>query len=172
MLNRSEARRIGPPCVAHLLGALLAALSFLVLFVASAGFAAAQNATSPFANAPTFGSTGGLSIPEQSSPFAGIQSANAKAHMGPDGKPCLSVSGNSVPETLNPHIFKHMVIADNRCSIAIKVQVCYYESSDCTPLSAPPYGRGEAVLGIMPAMSQFRFEYREQFDSMTGFGFR
>jgi hypothetical protein len=31
------------------------------------------------------------------------------------------------------------------------------------PLTIPAYSRREIVLGIMPAMKEFRYEYREQF---------
>jgi len=42
--------------------------------------------------------------------------------------------------------------------------VCYYQSQQCVPLDVPAYGRKEVVLGIMPAMNQFQFEYRESFN--------
>jgi hypothetical protein len=94
-------------------------------------------------------------------------------HLGPTGKPCLTVTGEAVPEIYDATIFSHTVNAKNDCSVAVKAQVCYYQSQKCTPLTVPPYGRGQVVLGIMPAQNQFRFEYREQFDgTMPPMGFR
>ena len=61
-----------------------------------------------------------------------------------------------------------MILANNDCSQVIKLKVCYYQSQRCVPFAVPPYGRKEVVLGIMPAMKEFQFEYREQFD--LGFG--
>jgi len=102
-------------------------------------------------------------------PFAGT---GARVHLGPNGKPCLTVVGEAAPEIYDATIFSHTVIAKNDCSTAVKANVCYYQSQKCTPLTVPPYGRSQAVLGIMPAQNQFRFEYREQFDgSMAPMGF-
>ena len=85
-------------------------------------------------------------------------------HLGPTGKPCLSVNGGAEPQIVNPKIFTHMIMASNNCSQLIKIQVCYYQSQQCVPLEVPGYGRKEIVLGIMPSMNQFRFEYRELFN--------
>jgi hypothetical protein len=63
-----------------------------------------------------------------------------------------------------------MITANNDCSQPIKAQVCYYQSQHCIPIDVPGYGRKEAMLGIMPAMNAFRFEYREQFDQGLGLG--
>jgi hypothetical protein len=57
-----------------------------------------------------------------------------------------------------------MIIAQNDCSQRIKMQVCYYQSQHCVAMDVPPYGRQNLVLGIMPSMSGFRFEFRELFD--------
>lgn len=98
-------------------------------------------------------------------------SHGARVHLGPTGKPCLTVLGDAKPQTINPRIFTHMVIASNDCSMPIKIQVCYYESHECVQLDISGYGRKEVVLGIMPAMNSFRFEYREKFDlGMGGLG--
>jgi hypothetical protein len=144
----------------------------LLFLTAALGSAAAQSApSSPLgSSAPVSG--GGVEGLKAPTPFAGIPSAGAKAHLGPDGKPCLTVSGDAMPETFNPHIFKHLIVANNGCTVPIRIQVCYYDSLSCTQMSVPPDGRSETVLGIMPAMSKFRFEYHEQFDGMSPMGFR
>jgi hypothetical protein len=126
--------------------------------------AAAQNASSPFGAPPAVSGTNGAA-PFHAPMFSGSQDANVRMHMGPTGKPCLSVSGFAEPQILNPRIFTHMISAANDCSQTIKMQVCYYHSEHCTPVEVPGYGRKHATLGIMPEMNEFRFEYREQFDT-------
>jgi hypothetical protein len=111
---------------------------------------------------PTYGGAG-LSAPTQPPVLLGEEDRAAKRHTGPTGKPCLSVSGGANAETINPNIFEHVVVADNSCGQLIKMQVCYYKSEHCIPLDVPAYARKQVVLGIMPAMKEFRFEYREQF---------
>jgi hypothetical protein len=83
--------------------------------------------------------------------------------MGPTGKPCISVFGGSHPQTMNPLIFNHMIVATSACSQIIKLKVCYYHTDRCVDLALPAYSQKEAMLGIMPRMDGFRFEYREQF---------
>jgi len=119
-------------------------------------------------SAPVFGGAGGVPPPAQLPLLNGIQSTGAKKHLGPTGKPCLRVQGYAKPQVINNHIFEHMIMASNDCSQPIKIQVCYYQSHQCIPLNVPGYGHQEVVLGIMPAMDQFQFEYREQFDQGMG----
>jgi hypothetical protein len=118
-------------------------------------------------SAPTLGGAG-MRPPAQSPILNGIQSAGAKIHLGPTGKPCLTVRGYARPQITNPNIFDHVILAGNECGQTIKMQVCYYQSQQCIPIEVPPYGRKEAVLGIMPVMNQFQFEYREQFNQGMG----
>jgi hypothetical protein len=91
----------------------------------------------------------------------------AKKHVGPTGKPCVSMFGDARPQTMNPQIFDHMIVATNACSQVIKLKVCYYHSDHCIAVDMPAYSQKEAMLGIMPSMGGFRFEFREQF---TPFG--
>jgi len=121
--------------------------------------------------AATVGSSNGLRPPAQLPLLSGTPSAGVKMHLGPTGKPCLTVFGSAKPQIVNPNIFEHIIMASNDCSQPIKMKVCYYQSPQCVPLDVPAYGRKEIVLGIMPAMNQFRFEYREQFNpGMGGLG--
>ena len=83
--------------------------------------------------------------------------------MAPTGKPCLTIQGYAKPQTINPHIFEHWVGVANGCGQDIKLRVCYFGSQDCIPLDVPPWGRKDSVLGIYPALPDFRFEAREQF---------
>ena len=134
------------------------------------GTGAAAQVTSPMATqgAATVGSSGGMRPPAQLPLLSGTPSAGVKTHLGPTGKPCLTVLGSAKPQIINPNIFEHIIMASNECSQPIKMKVCYYQSAQCVPLDVPAYGRKEAILGIMPAMNQFRFEYREQFNSGMG----
>jgi hypothetical protein len=142
----------------------------LILFLEWGTGAAAQGLTSPLGtgSASALGSTGGMRPPAQLPLLNGTQGAGVKMHLGPTGKPCLTVLGYANPEIVNPNIFNHMITVNNDCSQVIKMQVCYYQSQQCVPLDVPGYGRKEVALGIMPAMKQFRFEYREKFDQGMG----
>jgi hypothetical protein len=119
-------------------------------------------------SAPVLGGTGGVRPSTQFPLISGTQNAKVKIHLGPLGKPCLTVSGHVQPQIMNPDIFDHMISASNNCGQPIKMQVCYYQTQTCILVNTPAYGRKEVVLGIMPAMKQFQFEYREQFDQNTG----
>jgi hypothetical protein len=130
---------------------------------------------SSFSGGPAFRRVGkrslggaGVRPPAQLSILNGAQAAGARMHSGPTGKPCLTVQGYAQQQTINPNIFEHIISASNDCSQLIKTQVCYYQSQQCIQIDVPPYGRKESVLGIMPAMKQFRFEYREKFDQGMG----
>jgi hypothetical protein len=144
-------------------------LFLLVLFPLGSG-AGAQGLISPLGtdSVPKLGSTGGMSPPAQLPIISGTQKAGARVHLGPNGKPCLAIQGYAQKQIINPDIFDHMIMASNDCSQPIKAQVCYYQTQQCVPLDVPGYGRKEIVLGIMPAMNQFQFEYREQFDQGMG----
>jgi hypothetical protein len=122
------------------------------------------------AQSPTFssnrdrdvGAAGGLRRPAPVPSLSG-EDASVRHHVGPTGKPCLSVRGQARPEKINPKLFEHVITAFNECSKRIKLEACYYQSRHCTLMEVPPYGRTEDVLGIMPSMNGFRFEFREKF---------
>jgi hypothetical protein len=132
----------------------------------------AAQGVSPFGSnsSPGLGAAGGILPPTRSPLFSGSQDAPAHMHTGPTGKLCLTVLGYAAEQVINPNIFTHIISVSNDCSQAIKIQVCYYQSHDCTTIDVPGYGRKEATLGIMPAMKDFRFEYKEQFDQGSVFG--
>lgn len=105
----------------------------------------------------------GLAPAPRAPVLAGEEALGPRRHLGPTGKPCVAVNGFARPEPINPQIFEHVITANNSCSQVIKLTVCYYGSDRCTPLTVASYARKETVLGILPAMKEFRFEYREQF---------
>jgi hypothetical protein len=86
-----------------------------------------------------------------------------RRHRGPTGKPCLALEGYAKAEAINPRIFEHWVGVTNSCGQQIKVQVCYDKTQDCIAMSVPPYERKDSVLGIFPALADFRYDAKEQF---------
>jgi hypothetical protein len=144
----------------------------LALLLGTNSLAMGQNITSPLgSNSSSI--VGGVGVTAPRTPpslFSGSQDSTARVHPGPYGKPCVSVSGYVRPQLINDNIFDHIITANNDCSQPIKIHVCYYQSQYCTLIEVPPYGRKEALLGIMPAMKEFRFEYKEQFDQGSIFG--
>jgi hypothetical protein len=133
------------------------------VFIAISSSVGAQGLSSTLGAGPGIGGTAGQMAPPRTIPLLSEESSGARRHMGPTGKACLTVNGEAQPEKVNPNLFEHLIIGQNECSQRIKVQVCYYQSQHCVPMDVPPYGRDEVVLGVMPAMDAFRFEFREQF---------
>ena len=104
-------------------------------------------------------------------------------HMSPYGKPCLTFEGDVRPEGPTasffgstgpdkkaepgalpvPKIYEHGIKVSNSCGQNIKVKVCYYKTDECIMLNVPPWDKKEAVLGIYPGLSGFRYEAKEQF---------
>ena len=79
------------------------------------------------------------------------------------GKPCITVSGVTKPQIINPDIMEHWVSATNSCGRRIKLHICYYGTQHCVEVDAPPWERKDVVLGIFPALREFRYQYTEQF---------
>jgi hypothetical protein len=111
---------------------------------------------------PTVGSTGGLRIPSPARLPGEKPGSGTRVHLDPMGKPCVAVSAFARAQTLNPNIFDHTIFAQNHCSQAIKLKICYFGSQSCIAVDVPGYGRKEVVLGIYPALKEFRYEYVEQ----------
>jgi hypothetical protein len=86
-----------------------------------------------------------------------------RRHMAPTGKPCLAFEAYAKAQAVNKNIYEHWVGAKNSCGQHIKVQVCYYQSHDCIIMDVPPWDRQDSVLGIYPALKEFRYETKEQF---------
>jgi len=87
----------------------------------------------------------------------------SRQHLDYVGKPCLASTGVSHPLASNPRILNHAVSLDNHCFEPIKVKVCYYKTDECTDVQVPPRGRKEQIIGVFPAMQEFRYEVKEQF---------
>jgi hypothetical protein len=125
----------------------------------------AQGLSPPPGSGLEVGAAGGLKPAPTSPPLNG-EDVGIKRHLGPTGKACLTVKGVPQREAINPKLFEHKIVALNDCSKRIKIRACYYQTQHCVVMDVPPNGRDEVVLGIMPSMSGFRFEFREQFDQL------
>jgi hypothetical protein len=137
----------------------------LVALIASCASAHAQETGLPSQGGMELGGAGGFKAPTPLSIPSG-ENAGIERHLGPTGQACLAVRGEARAETINPKLFEHVIVATNDCSQRIKADVCYYLSDHCVSLDVPSYGRDEKILGIMPSMTGFRFEYREQFSGL------
>lgn len=80
------------------------------------------------------------------------------------GKPCLTVAGFTRPHTIDPNLYDDVVSITNSCPRQISVQICYSGTEDCIMVDVPGSESKEAVLGMLPAMKDFSFEFREKFD--------
>jgi hypothetical protein len=126
-------------------GTLRALFICFILFIPCCGLAFGQNAA-----------------PLSSGIFPSPNDLN-RHHMGPTGKPCLALQGDAQAQAINKNIFEHRVTAKNNCGRNIKVKVCYHNSQDCIIMDVPPWGRRDSVLGIYPALKDFRYDAKEQF---------
>jgi hypothetical protein len=79
------------------------------------------------------------------------------------GKPCLESVWTAQALVSNPRVLNHVVSLDNHCLDPIKVRICYHGTEDCTDVDVPPRSRKEQVIGVFPALQQFRYDVKEQF---------
>jgi hypothetical protein len=79
------------------------------------------------------------------------------------GKPCLETSSESQPLASNPRILNHSVTLENHCFELIKVTVCYHGTDACTDVNVPARSRKQQVIGVFPALEQFRYDVKEKF---------
>jgi hypothetical protein len=106
---------------------------------------------------PTVGGTAGVTIP--ASPAGSL----IQRHKNPDGSLCLQVSGVARPLGASDKLFNHWVYVKNQCSLGIRLQICYYATTSCIDVAVPGRDRKEAILGTLPSIKDFRYEYREKF---------
>jgi hypothetical protein len=108
---------------------------------------------------------GGVGVPAPVAPptFGASRGNEILRHRGPTGRPCLTVGGFARPHTINSKLYDHVIAVNNSCAQRITMRICYYNSQDCIPMEIPGGERKEAVLGTLPSIKDFRFEYRENF---------
>lgn len=94
--------------------------------------------------------------------FASGDHANRK-HLDYAGKPCIETSASAIPLTSNRRILNHQVTLDNHCYEQIRAKVCYYRTDECTDVTVSARSRKDQIIGVFPALQDFRYEVREQF---------
>lgn len=136
-----------------------------VWIVVIAGPAAAQSGPSSFGNSsrPTVGSAGGMSIPQPLPGIAASGTSDILRHRDFTGRPCLDVTGYARPQIIDRKLYDHVIVVKNSCPQRIEIKVCYYQSQDCIPMRIPGNDTRDSILGMMPAIKSFRFEFKEKF---------
>ena len=113
---------------------------------------------------PTFGQAGLSRLAEAQAPsFAPSGGDEILRHRDVYGKPCLLVTGSARARRFSPNLYDHVVAVVNSCHQRIVIRVCYYNSQNCIPMEIPGEERKEAILGTLPSIKDFRFEFREKF---------
>lgn len=84
-------------------------------------------------------------------------------HLDATNKPCLRVSPLSKKQGLNPNLYDQILLLDNQCAQAIRIQACYYKSSSCTVMRIGAYQRQQQNLGVSTS-PDFRYSFREYLD--------
>jgi hypothetical protein len=84
-------------------------------------------------------------------------------HRDIGGSPCLAVTGVAQPHAVDPNLYDDVITVENKCPQRIAMQVCYSQSDSCIQMDIPGESHEEAILGILPASKDFRFEFREKF---------
>lgn len=137
----------------------------LIWLAAIACPASAQDAGTSFepSSRPTVGGTIRPPVNLPPPTFGASAGNEILRHRDFTGKPCLSVSGSGRPHTINPELYDHVVTVSNACPLRIALQICYYRAQDCIAMEVPGGERKEAILGSLPSMKDFRFEFREKF---------
>jgi hypothetical protein len=138
-------------------------VAFLWLTVLACS-ALAQSETTPF-ESPSRPTVGGAGVrpPETRPTFQASTGTEILRHRGPTGKPCLEVGAYARPHTVAPNVYDHVIDATNSCPQRITIRVCYYQTQNCVPLEIPGGERKQAILGTLPAVKEFRFEFVERF---------
>jgi hypothetical protein len=109
---------------------------------------------------PGVGATQGVTVTPYSSPSSGTYT---RRHVSPNGTVCVYLGGVARPFTTNDKLFNHWISAENRCSDRIRIKVCYYATTNCIDMNLAGHEQKEAILGTLPAVKDFRYEYQEQF---------
>jgi hypothetical protein len=130
----------------------------LVLLVAATHGALAQNDLSP----ANVGSVGLRPAAPDAPTFSPSSGPEILRHRSPTGSLCLSVTGQARPHFANTAVYDHVITAKNNCAQRITIRVCYYKSMECMPMEIPGGERKEMVLGTLPGVGAFRFEFHEK----------
>lgn len=137
-----------------------AAMLTMLLAIQTRAGAQGISATHGNDSLPMVGGVGGLRAPPL---ISSVDRPGAKRHLDPAGKPCLTVGGFVQAQKNHPKIFDHVIVANNKCVQRIRINACYFSTQNCISMEIPGRQRRQAILGIFPALKDFRYEYREQF---------
>jgi hypothetical protein len=127
--------------------------------------ASAQGDTNRFGNLlpSTAGETSGMQDPHILPSLRASGNDEVLRHRDFAGEPCLAVTGFARRHADDPNLYDDVITVLNSCPQRIAMQVCYYESEECIPMDIPGGERKEAILGILPSVEDFRFEFHEKF---------
>ena len=141
------------------------AVGMAAVALLGAGQVLAQSATDPLTGLGKRPEIGGTNQPRAvpQSPIASSGNTEIMRHRDFAGKPCLSVGGFARSFATNANLFDHVISVENSCPKAIRLQVCYFKSTNCLSVEVPGYGKKEVILGTMPSLKDFRYEFREKF---------
>jgi hypothetical protein len=141
-----------------------AVILITVLFLSTGALAQSNLPLSGESSHPTLGGTQGMHIPAETPTFGSSGNTDILRHRDATGKPCVSIGGFSRPHIINPHLYDHVIVGINTCAQRIRVEVCYYNSTNCVPLEVAGGERRQVMLGTQPGEKDFRFEFREKFN--------
>lgn len=109
---------------------------------------------------PGVGGSLGVTAKPHTDPSSGTYTRH---HRSATGAACLTLWGGAKPFTNNANLFNHWVYAKNQCSERIRIKVCYYSSRNCIDMDVPGHEKKEAILGTLPSVKDFKYEYTERF---------
>jgi hypothetical protein len=145
--------------------AILGVALLLIWVSVTGGSAFAQSGTDSYdpLSRPVVGGTSGMQDLDTAPRFEWSGGNEILRHRDFAGSPCLTVSGSAQPHAIDPNLYDDVIAVVNKCPQRIAMQVCYYKSDDCIQMDIPGESHEEAILGIIPATKDFRFEFREKF---------
>jgi hypothetical protein len=112
---------------------------------------------------PVIGGTSGMQDLDTPPRYGSSEGKEILRHRDIAGNPCLTVGGFAQAHLEDPNLYDNVITVENQCPQRIAMQVCYYQSDSCIQMDIPGESRKEAILGILPASKDFRFEFREKF---------
>jgi len=117
---------------------------------------------------PGAGTLGGSSLGSSSGAvpkqvIRGSQNTEVLRHRDFAGKPCLDIGGFARAHLNNPKLFDHVISIKNNCPQSLKTEICYLRSRDCINMDVPGHKSKESILGTLPSIKDFQFEFRERF---------
>lgn len=84
-------------------------------------------------------------------------------HRNAFGKPCLDIEAASRAHVINPDVYDNVVSIENKCSITIRVKICYFNTDSCINVEVMGRQRKDATLGVRPHMQYFKYSFQEKF---------